>query len=129
MNTVRQQLHQAYCFANRVVAGGLQTMPSSHLHSIPEDPRSKELHVKTTQYLWMKRLAAGAAVIALPLAVMAQGPVGEVPKGCPSTPRTGRPIILLPLGMFPELPPPGALPIAPYPRGLKLTEVQQDKPS
>jgi hypothetical protein len=88
-------------------------MPSSHRLSIPEDMRRKELHMITTQHLGMKRLVAGTAVIALPPAVMAQGPAGEVPKDYPWMPPTGSPMTLLPPGMFPELPPPGALPIAP----------------
>lgn len=81
--------------------------------------------MKTIQHCWMKRLATGAAVIALPLAVMAHGPMADAPQNCPPTPHPGRPMALPPLGMLPEGPPPGAMP--PYLRRLELTEAQQDK--
>jgi len=81
--------------------------------------------MKANRYLWIKRLAMGAAVIALPLTVMAYGPAGGAPEGCPPMPHLGGPMTLPPPGMFPELPPPGAMP--PFLRGLALTEAQEDK--
>lgn len=80
-----------------------------------------------TQHLWIKRFAAGAAAIVLPLAVMAHGPAGDVPESCSPIPHEGDPMALPPPGRFPEAPPPGGMPIPPYLHGLELTEAQQDK--
>jgi Spy/CpxP family protein refolding chaperone len=99
---------------------------SSRRPAIQEGPRRKEPQMKTTQHLWMKRLATVAAVIALPLAVMAHGPAGDALESCPPMPHPGGPMALPPPGMFPEAPL-VALPMAPYLRGLELTEAQQDK--
>ena len=74
--------------------------------------------METTQHLRIKRLAAGAAAIALPLAVMAHGPLGDSPESCPPTPHVGDPM---------ALPPPGAMPMPPYLHGLELTEAQRDR--
>lgn len=81
--------------------------------------------MRTIQHFWMKRLATGAAAIALPLAVLAHGPMTDAPQNCLPIPHPGHPMAFPPLGMFPEGPPPGAMP--PYLRGLELTEAQQDK--
>jgi hypothetical protein len=86
------------------------------------------------RYQWLKVLAMGTAVIGLPMAVMAHGPMGNAPQDCPPLSHLGGPMALPPHnlfpkvpvpGMFPELPPPGAMP--PFLRGLTLTEAQEDK--
>ena len=100
-------------------------MPSSRGPAIVEGPQLKEQYMNTNRYQWMKLLAMGAAVIALPIAVMAHGPAGAAPEGCAPMPHLGGPMTLPPPGMFPELPPPGAMP--PFLRGLALTEAQEDK--
>jgi Spy/CpxP family protein refolding chaperone len=81
--------------------------------------------MKTTQHLWMKRLATGAAAIVLPLAAWANSRSGDFPEGCPPMPCAGSPMRMQPPGMFPEVPPPGTM--LPYLRGLELTDAQQDK--
>ena len=100
-------------------------MPLSRRPAISEGPQLKELHMNTNRYQWMKLLASSAAVIALPIVVMARGPAGDVPKGCPPMPHLGRAVALPSPGMFPEFPPPGAMPR--FLRGLALTEAQDDK--
>jgi protein CpxP len=82
--------------------------------------------MKTTQYLWIKRLATVAAVIAVPLAVMAHGPAGDTLENCPPMRHADGPMALPPPGMFPEAAP-VAFSMPPYLRGLELTEAQQDK--
>ena len=74
---------------------------------------------------WIRRLAAGATMIALPLAVMAHGPTGNLPENCPPIPHAGSPIALPPFGMLPGTPPRDMMP--PFMRGLKLTDEQHDK--
>ncbi len=109
-------------------------MPSSCRPAIMEGPRHKEQHMHANQSLWIKRLATGAAMIALPLTVMAHGPAGDAAENCAPMPQTGGPTALQPYpifppallpGMFPEFPPPGAIPQ--FLRGLALTEAQEDK--
>ncbi|BAO28308.1 Spy/CpxP family protein refolding chaperone [Sulfuritalea hydrogenivorans] len=83
--------------------------------------------METTQHLRIKRFAAGAVAIALPLAVTAHGPMGDSSESCPPTPHTGDPMALPPPGRFPVAPLPGAMPMPPYLHGLELTEAQRDK--
>ena len=81
-----------------------------------------------TRHLWMKRLATGAAAIALPLAVMAHGPAADAAEGCMAAPHAGSATMSMPPhGMFPDGPPPGAMATPPFLHGLELTEAQQDK--
>ena len=100
-------------------------MPLSRRPAIPEGPQLKELHMNTNRYQSLKLLAMGAAVIALPIAVMARGPAGDASKGCPPMPHLGSAMALPSPAIFPELPPPGAMPR--FLRGLALTEAQDDK--
>jgi Spy/CpxP family protein refolding chaperone len=74
---------------------------------------------------WVKHIAASIAVIALPLAVIAQDAASGAPDNCPPIPHAGNPMALPPFAMFPEAPPLGMMP--PFLRDLKLTEAQQDK--
>jgi len=83
--------------------------------------------METTQHHRIKRLAAGAAAIALPLAVMAHGPVGDSPECCPPATHAGAPMALPPPCSFPAAPFSGAMPMPPYLHGLELTEAQRDK--
>lgn len=81
--------------------------------------------MKATRYLWMKRLAASAVAVALPLAVMAHG-AGTGPQGCPP-PHIGGPMVPPPPGLLPALPPAGHMPMPPYLHDIELTEAQRDK--
>ena len=83
--------------------------------------------MKTTKQLWMNRLAIGATVVALPLAVMAHGPVwSEAPEACaPAAPLQGGPM-MLPPGMFPDASS-SFMPLPPFLHEIELTETQQDK--
>lgn len=74
---------------------------------------------------WIRRLAAGTTMIALPLAVMAHGPIGNLPENCPPIPHTGSPMASPPFDMLPGAPPLDMMP--PFMRGLKLTDEQHDK--
>lgn len=74
---------------------------------------------------WIRRLTTGATMIALPLAVMAHGPTGDLPEICPPIPHAGSPMALPPFGMLPGAPPLDMMP--PSMLGLKLTDEQRDK--
>jgi Spy/CpxP family protein refolding chaperone len=85
--------------------------------------------MRTTRHPWIERLATGAAIVALPLAVLAHGPFDDnaPAAGCMAAPHAGTgPMGLPPHGMFPDAPP-APLPVPPFLHGIDLTETQQDK--
>jgi len=80
--------------------------------------------MKTDQSNWIKYLAAAAATIALPLAVMAHEPAGDARENCQRLPPAASPMALPPPGIHPAGMPP-AMP--PYLHDIELTEAQQDR--
>ena len=94
--------------------------------------------MKTTEHLWLNRLAASAAVIALPLGLMTHGTAtAQSPEVCPPPAFSpggpmvmpfspSGPLALSPGALFRDAPP-GAMPMPPYLRDIQLTEAQQDK--
>lgn len=78
--------------------------------------------MKNPQHLWIKRLVACTAAIALPLTAMAHGLAGDAPEACPPMHHAGSPMVPPPHGMFP-----GVALTPPHLRGIELTEAQQDK--
>lgn len=78
-----------------------------------------------TTHRCLRRIAAGATTIAVPLAVMAHGPTGNLPEICPPVPHAASPLPMPPVGMLPGAP---SLDMVPrFMHGLKLTEEQHDK--
>ena len=80
--------------------------------------------MKASKALWLKRIVIGAAVAALPQALLARGP-DDVPPPCPPD--------FVEHGGAPQLPPgmpghasPGMMPGQPLLHGVELSEAQQD---
>ena len=99
-------------------------MPLPRRPVIPKGQRFLEIDMEATQ-IWVRHWITGATMIALPLAVMAHGPTGNLPENCPPIPRAGSPMASPPFGMLPGGPPLDMMP--PFMRGVKLTDEQYDK--
>ena len=85
--------------------------------------------MKTTNSLWIKHLAMGAAIVALSPAVLARGPTtADAPDTCaPISLPQNAPMMHPPPRMSSDAPPPGLMPQLPFLRGVELTEAQEDR--